>query len=129
MPKWAGALLLGAMIVLFLIANRGAYEGYFHGDDLDNLAWTRGVSLADFAAGLASPLFYTNNFRPAGHLFYFLMGRAAGLDFRWYVAVLQAVHLLNVWLLWLFLRRLRFAPLAATAGALLFAFHMAVFDA
>jgi hypothetical protein len=120
------ALLLA---VLFLIANRGAYEGYFHGDDLDNLSWTRQARLSDFAEGILSPRFYPQNFRPAGHFYFYLMGKVAGLRFPPYVAVLHAIHLTCVILLWLLLRKLGADAIAAGAGALFFAFHMAVFDA
>jgi hypothetical protein len=129
MPNWAGAALLAAMVILFLIANRGAYEGYFQDDDLDSLSWTQFARPGDFALGLISPLFYTNNFRPAGHCYYYAMGRLAGLEFPPYVTVIHILHFFNVWMVWLLIRRLGISAAAATAGALLFAFHMAVFDA
>jgi hypothetical protein len=40
MRNWRSAALALALAVLFLIANRGAYKGYFSGDDLDNISWT-----------------------------------------------------------------------------------------
>lgn len=124
-----GAALWLAITCLFLVANRGAYKGYFSDDDLSNLVETRAASPSVFAKELVSPVWSPVNFRPAGHFFYKVMGAAAGLNFPAYVAVLQALHLLNVWLVWLLLRRLG-APLpGAVAGALLFAFHMACFDA
>lgn len=129
MPKWAGALLLVSLAILFLIANRAAYEGYFQDDDLDNLSWTRTAQFRQFAIGLVSPRFFENNFRPAGHLFYFAMGRTAGLRFPWYIAAIQALHLCNIVLIWLVLRRLRLSQLAAASGALLVAFHAAALDA
>jgi len=129
MPKPLGAALLIVMILLFLIANRGAYEGYFSGDDLNNLSWTRVSPPAAFAADLLSPLFYQHNYRPLGHLFYALMGRAAGLEFRWYVGAIHLLHFVNVWLVWRLVRRLGLKAAAAGAGALFFAFHMGVFDA
>jgi hypothetical protein len=129
MHRRVGAALFAAMVILFLIANRGAYQGYFHGDDLDNLSWTRHLTATDFAQGFVSPQFFTNNFRPTGHLVYALMGRAAGLDFRWYVAAIHLLHFANVWLVWLLARRLGLGPWAAAAGGLFFAFHMGVFDA
>jgi hypothetical protein len=118
-----------AMACLFLVANRGAYKGYFSDDDLDNLVQTRGASPAVFAQELVSPKFSPVNFRAAGHFFYKVMGSAAGLNFPAYIAVLHALHLLNGWLVWLVLRRLGAPGLGAMAGTLLFAFHVACFDA
>ena len=128
MKRWTGLALFLLMAVLFLIANRGAYKGYFSDDELDNLSWAPHVPLADFAKALVTPRFMTGNFRPVGHFYFRLAGRAFGLDFPKYVFPIHAVHLLNVWLLWLLIRRLGGTPFAASAGALLFAFHMAVFD-
>ncbi len=129
MPKPLGAALFGLAIVLFLIANRGAYEGYFHGDELDNIFWTRHVQLPDYARAFVTPRYFLYNFRPAGHLWWNLMARHAQLDFRWYVAVIHALHLMNVLLVWFLLRRLGLGLVASAAGSLFFAFHMAVFSA
>jgi len=122
-------VLLASLLALFLIANRGAYAGYFSDDDLDNLSWTRGARLSDFASGLVSPRYYPHNFRPAGHLYFHLMGKGAGLDYRWYIAVIHLLHFINIALVWLLLRKLDLPALAAGAGTLVFAFHMGVFDA
>lgn len=129
MPKWVGCLLLAALVALFLIANRGAYGGYFQDDDLDNLSWTSHSNISGYVEGLLTPRFAANNFRPTGHLFYRIMGATARLNFPPYVAVLHSLHLLNVWLVWLIARRLGAGLVAAAASALFFAFHMAVFDA
>jgi len=118
-----------ALVFLFLVANRGAYEGYLHDDDLNNLGWTIYASPTDFLEGVLAPRFYPQNFRPTGHLFYHLMGKTAGLHFPPYVAVIHLLHLLSALLLWFLLRKLNAPPLAAFAGVLFFAFHMAVFDA
>ncbi len=129
--RGAGAVLAFLVFaLLFLIVNRGAYEGFFHGDELDNIQWTRYLTPAEWVRGLLLPKYYPQNFRPAGHLFFNGMGRAAGLNYRWYVLAVHALHLFNVWLLWRWLRRrLGFSAWAAGAGALFFAFHMALFDA
>jgi hypothetical protein len=124
-----GALLFLLTALLFLIANRAAYKGWFSDDDLDNLGWTRRSDMATFVVGLVSPKFAEFNFRPTGHLYYHLLGRAVGVDFRWYVALLHAFHLLNVWLVWRILRRTGLGVQGALAGALFFAFHLALFDA
>lgn len=123
-----GAALFAALALLFLIANRGAYQGYFSGDDLANLSWTPQAGPRDVVEGLLKP-WYRGSGRPTGHAYYALLSHTAGLRFPWYVAVLQALHFLNVWVLWLLLRRLGLGRLAAAAGSLFFAFHMGVFDA
>ena len=77
------------LIVLFLAANRGAYEGFFSGDDLDNIAWTPSTSWQIFVQAFLSPLHYAHNFRPAGHLVFHTLGAA---PFPVYVALLQTLH-------------------------------------
>jgi hypothetical protein len=129
MRRWATAVLLIGIVLLFFVANRGAYKGYFQADDLDNLAWTPALSGTDFLAGLVSPVFSRNNFRPVGHFYFHVMESRAGLRFPPYVAVLQLLHLLNGGLIWLVLRRLKMQPMAALAGTLFFLFHAATFDA
>ena len=63
-----------------------------------------------------------------GHYYFHAVEEIAGLNFPVYVAVLQAFHLLNVWLLWLVARRLGAPPFAAAAACLFFGLHMALFD-
>ncbi len=128
MTRPAGALLFLAMATLFLIANRGAYKGYFQDDELDNISWAPSLPASTFAEGLLTPKFLSGNFRPTGHFYFAFMGKRFGLDFPKYLFPIQALHLLNVWLVWLIARRLGASPFAAAAGALFFAFHMAVFD-
>lgn len=129
MTRRAGAALFLAMAILFLVANRAAYKGYFSDDDLDNISWTRDVSLTDYGSALVTPRFLGNNFRPVGHFFYRQVSSAFGLDFPKYVWGVHLLHFVNVWLVWLLARRLGAGALAASLGTLLFAFHMAVFDA
>jgi hypothetical protein len=114
--------------LLFLIANRGAYKGYFQDDELDNLSFTQQIPGLDFFTPLLLPRYFENNFRPVGHLFYHWMGQAAGLNFQAYIAAIHALHLANVVLLWLLLGRLGLPTLGRVAGTLFFAFHMAAFD-
>ena len=116
------------MALLFFIANRGAYQGFFQADELDSLSWTPQVPVAAFAKDLVNPVYNARNFRPVGHFYFRIMSRAFGLDFRNYLLPLHLLHLLNVWLLWMVIRNLGASPFAASAGALFFAFHMAVFD-
>ena len=123
-----GLLLFAAFAALFLTVNRDAYRGYFQDDEIDNLSWTPYLGPLDFLKGAATPQFQANNFRPVGHYYFHAVEEVAGLDFPVYVAVLQAFHLLNVWLLWLVARRLGAAQFAAAAACLFFGLHMALFD-
>src|SRR5262249_9132188 len=84
---------LGTLVTVpfFLIANRGAYKGYFTSDDLSNLNIARQVSGVEFTRDLFSPRIFSNNFRPVGHFFYHWMESLAGLDFPSYIA---AIHTL-----------------------------------
>jgi len=118
-----------AAAVLFLVANRAAYKGYFSDDDLANVTWPPIVGSETFYKGLLTPQISQSNFRPVGFLYYRFMGRAFHLRYPPYVAVLQACHIVNVILLFLLLGRLGFSQLAAGAGALFFAFHAAVLEA
>ena len=128
MTRRAGALLFLAMAFLFLIANRAAYKGYFQDDELDNISWAPSLSASTYLETFLTPRFLRGNFRPMGHLYFAVMGRRFGLDFPKYVFPLHALHLLNVWLVWLIVRRLGTGTFAAAAASVFFAFHMAVFD-
>ncbi len=125
---WVGAALLLAMAALFLGANHAAYSGYFQDDDLDNLSWTPLLPWTVYAEAALTPRFQANNFRPVGHFFYHAMGLNFGLDFSRYIIAIHAIHLLNVWILWLLVRKLGASPLAASAAGLFFGFHMMLFD-
>ncbi|HLY18682.1 MAG TPA: hypothetical protein VKR61_15725 [Bryobacteraceae bacterium] len=128
MRKWIWPAAFLAMALLFFIANRGAYKGFFSADELDSIGWTPQIPVADFVRDLVNPVYNARNFRPVGHLYFRFMSRAFGLDFRRYLLPLHLLHLLNVWLLWLVLSNLGASRFAAGAGALFFAFQMAVFD-
>jgi hypothetical protein len=128
MRKSAGPALLLSIAALFLISNSAAYKGYFQDDEIDNLSWTQQLGLSDFAPELVTLRFMGNNFRPVGHFYYYIMGRRFGLNFPKYVLIIHLLHILNIWMVWLLARRLGMGPVAASAGALFFAFHMAVFD-
>ena len=121
--------LLAAIAIFFLIANRGAYKGYFDADDFSNLNVSRQLQIDEFVRDLLSTRVFSNNFRPAGHLFYHWMNEFAGLDFRRYIAAIHFLHIINVLVLWLVLRKLGFEFAASIAGTLFFAFEIAVFDA
>ena len=124
-----GLALFAVMAILFLIANRDAYEGYFQDDDLSNLAWARRVSIPQYAAALVSPVFSRETFRPVALFYFWVAEKAFGLQFPGYLVPVHLFHLLNVLLVWLLVRRLGASFFASSAGTLLFAFHMAAFDA
>ncbi len=126
--KASGVFAFALLAVLLVAVNLRAYRGYFQSDELDSLSWTGLVPKMAYIETILSPRFQANNFRPVGHFFFREAALHFGLDFWKYVAVIQALHLLNVWLIWLLARRLGAPPLAAAAGAVLFAFHMALFD-
>jgi hypothetical protein len=128
-PRFTAILLFLAMMLLFLIANRGAYEGYFQNDDLDNISWTPFTPLATYAREVVSPRLSPVNFRPVGHFYFRVLASVAGLRFPWYVAGIHALHFVNVWLLYLLMRRVAADRFTSGAAALFFAFHMALFDA
>lgn len=124
-----GLLLIFAVTVigLFFIANRGAYRSFFTDDDLDNIANVRAVDLAYLARTFVKPLIAPDAvFRPVPDLYYYVLARTAGLRFTPYVAAIQLLHLMNVFLVWLLARTLGASRTGACAGAALFAFHAAM---
>lgn len=123
------AALFLALAAGFLLLNRAAYQGYFQDDELDNIGWTQFGSAAEYFKGVVTPQFFVNNFRPVGHFYFHEAALHFGLAFPKYVAVLHALHLLNVWLLWVLLRRLGAGEFAAGAACVVFGLHMALFDA
>lgn len=125
-PQVAGLLLLA---LLFLAANRPAYKGYFNDDDLDNMSWTMAADGGTFLEGFLTPKYYPWNFRPTGHLLYFALVHTVRLEFPWYLAVVQLLHLVNMVLLYALARRLGAERIPALAACLFFAFHYATFDA
>ena len=120
---------IAGALALFLVANRGAYEGFFSDDDIDNIAWTSVTPASSFLWGLAAPKYYPQHFRPVGHATFHLLGKYAGLKFKPYVTLVHLLHFANALLVFLLLRRLKAPPWTAAAGALLFLFPMQVFDA
>jgi hypothetical protein len=128
MSKWTSPALFAVIALLFFVANRGANRGFFQSDELDSIGWTPQIPAAEFVKDLVNPVYNAHNFRPVGHLYFRIMSRTFGLNFRRYLLPLHVLHLLNVWLLWLVLRNLGMSRFAAGAGAFFFAFHVAVFD-
>src|SRR5262245_47000831 len=118
-----GCALLLSFCLFFLVSNHAAYGGYFQDDELANLAWAPIIPAMDFGRALVSPFYQTNNFRPAAHFYFHVLGRSFALDFSKYLVPIHAIHLLNVWLLWLLARRLGACTLGAAAACLFFGFH------
>jgi hypothetical protein len=122
---WALFLLLAAAILLL---NRDAYHGYFQDDEINAMSWTRFGPATAFLKGALTPL-YKNCFRAVGFYFFRVTESRFGLDYPKYVAVVQAIHLLNVWMLWLLLRKLGAPVVAACFAVAFFGLHTALFDA
>jgi hypothetical protein len=116
-------------VLLFLTLNRAAYQGYFQADELDTMSWAPQVGCIEYLKAVLSPQFQQNNFRPVGHFLFYAGGRLFGFDFAKWAGLAQGIHLLNVMLLWLVIRRLGGSPAAAAAGCLFWGLHMALFDA
>lgn len=121
--------LVAAAVLLFVIANRGAYETYFSDDDLDNIANTLLPGADMFWQGLITPVLDRYNFRPVGHFTYRVLAQQFGLEYKAYVAFIQALHLVNAGLLLWLLARMGFAWRASAAATMLFVFQPALFAA
>ena len=92
------------------------------------MSWTRFGPATGFLKGALQPI-YKYCFRAVGFYFFRVTEGLFGLDFPKYVAVIQALHLLNVWMLWLLLRRLAAPLFPACFAVAFFALHAALFDA
>src|SRR5580700_1784901 len=114
MPK--GLLAGVAIAIVFIGLNYTAYDGFFQDDELDNLRWAPSRPALIFVKGLLDPRFQTDNFRPAGHLYFAIMGRNFGLDFPPYMTPIFAIHLLNALLLYLLMRKLGIVQPCAIAS-------------
>ncbi len=113
----------------FLVANRGAYKGFFTDDDFDHLANAREAEISYYGKVLLKPsLSGEETFRPVGHFFFYAMVRLFGVRFSPYITGIHVLHLLNVLLIWMLARALGASPWGACAAALLFAFHAAAYE-
>jgi hypothetical protein len=128
MSKRTGVVCFLLLAGLFLIVNRAAYKGYFQADEFDTMGWAQVGSANAYLIGVLSPRFSPINFRPTAHFYFHEAVLHFGLDFPKYVLIVHMVHLLNVWLLWLLVRKLGAGPAAAALACFFFAFHMALFD-
>jgi hypothetical protein len=122
------ALLFTGAVLLFLIANRASYKGYFMDDDLNTLSWAKNGDVPLYLYWLVTPRFHPQNFRPVGGFYYRILGGVFGLTYPPYVAALHLLHFCNVIVLYLILRRLKLAPVASGAGALFFMFNVATLE-
>jgi hypothetical protein len=109
--------------------NYRAYDGYFQDDELDNLGWAPSQTMQEYAVAFVKPTFDASNFRPVGHLYFTLMGRAFGLDFPPYMTPILAIHLVNALLLFLLMRKLGIGDWHALAGTAFFMLSATAFDA
>src|SRR5580704_9203913 len=94
-PPWIAVFFVLAL-VLFLIANRASYKGYFMDDDLNTLSWAKNGEVPVFLYWLVTPQFHPLNFRPVGAFYYRILGGVFGLQYPPYVAVLHVIHFCNV---------------------------------
>jgi len=122
------ALAALAIALAFIILNLRAYDGFFQDDEIDTLSWSPSRHLSEYVIAFLKPTFDVSNFRPVGHIYYLLMGRAFGLDFPPYVTPLFVIHLLNAALLFLLLRRISIGQWAALAGTAFFTLSASAFD-
>lgn len=128
MRRWIPVLAFLAMAALFLIYNRGAYRGWFDGDDLDNISWSRELSAGEIVSTIVNPVTGGHSFRAVGQLMYAALGRTDPLKFPLYIAWIHILHLLTAIVVYFLLRQLGFALANALIGVAFFAFDMAVFD-
>jgi hypothetical protein len=128
-PFRFSAGLLFVVLLLSLIANFDACRGYFEDDDLATLTWARSLPLKDLIWNIPTLKYPPEHSRPIGFLFYDAIARRADLEYPPYVIGLTLVHILNVALLWLLLRKLGLDARASAIGCAFFALHRALFDA
>jgi hypothetical protein len=122
-------LLAGVAIALVFIGlNYKAYDGFFQDDELDNIKWAPSRPVSTFVRGFLEPRFQVDNFRPAGHLYFALMGGKFGLDFPPYVTPIFVFHLLNALLLYLLMRTLDVKRWSAIAAVAFFTLSATAFD-
>jgi hypothetical protein len=114
---------------VFILLNHTAYDGFFQDDELDNLNWAPSLPARVFFTELLKPTFAIDNFRPAGHFYFKLMGSAFGLNFAPYITPIFALHFLNALLLFLLMRKLAIKSWSALAAVAFFTLSASAFDA
>ena len=129
-PDWLAPLAAGlGMVAAFFALNYRAYDGFFQDDELANLNWAPLLPMRDYLIALIKPLFAADNFRPVGHLYFALMGRAFGLNFPPWMTPIFAIHLINAALLFRLLRKLSIDLWCALAGIVFFTLSASAMDA
>lgn len=118
-----------ATLVLFFIANRHAFGGYFSADDLDTLTWAPTIGWDTILEVFVAPRPIEGNVRAVGVFFYRTLYHLFHFEFRWWLAVLWSLHVTVCLLLYALVRRLRVAPWPAYLATLCFLMHPALFDA
>jgi hypothetical protein len=118
-----------AIFIAFCALNYRVYDGFFQDDELDTLSWAPLLGWHNYVPALLKPTLDVANFRPTGHFYFTLAGKAFGLDYPPYVTPILAIHLFNVILLWLVLRKLRIPVWSAMAGVAFFALSATAMDA
>ncbi|MEO5951390.1 MAG: hypothetical protein ABIQ44_02880, partial [Chloroflexia bacterium] len=123
------ALTIASLLLCFLIANRGEFEGYFSDDDLDNLSWATVAGMDSFVRELVTPVFSKTNTRPTGALYYRWAGLSFGWDYSKYLVPLIALHWFNCGLLFWIVRRKGAGEFEAAAAVVFFLFHASLLEA
>ncbi len=118
-----------AIVIAFLALNYRAWTGFFHDDELNNMAWAPYVPAAQYITSILSPLFQLDNFRPAGSLYFTLLSKTAAEHFASYITPLFAFHLLNALLVFALARRMKIANWQALAATAFFALSAGAMDA
>lgn len=118
-----------ATLVLFFVANRHAFGGYFSADDLDTLTWAPSVGWDTIGRVFVATGPVEGNVRAVGVFFYRTLYHLFHFEFLYWIAVLWGMHLTVCVLLYLLIRSLRVAPWPAYLAALCFLMHPALFDA
>ena len=83
-------------------------------------------SATTFSSTVFFAVYTESHFRPIGFLFFRYAGRAFDLNYPPYVLAVQLIHLLNVLLLYLLLKKLGFSRIAAGTGALFYGLQAVV---
>ena len=128
-PPWRLILTALGIAIAFIVLNHHAWDGYFQDDELDNLSWAPHLPFSAYLQSMISPLFDKDNFRPVGHLYFALMGRAFGLDFPPWITPVFLFHFANGLLLFLLMRKLLIPQWHALAVVAFFLLSTAAFDA
>jgi hypothetical protein len=126
--RYLNALLLVAILALFITFNKAAFQSYFSDDDFSNLALVHFLPWRALPTSIFTPALIAN-VRPLGVVLYKILDITAGFHFAVYVAVLQLLHVSTALMLWFLLRRLGFRSISAALGFAFFLLHMSTLPA